>query len=98
VPVVSVADGEEGLLDNAGSILGVRQEALAVRRFSKSGRPRDIYRYQGIDAEAVFQAAGRVLAESARAEVRLSRAALERLGGGPPAPAAAELWPFDRTP
>ncbi|HZL98738.1 MAG TPA: pyruvate dehydrogenase, partial [Planctomycetota bacterium] len=45
VPVVSVHDGESGLLDNIGSILGVRQEALAVRKFSKCGRPDQVFRY-----------------------------------------------------
>src|SRR5690606_16523455 len=37
VPIVSVHDGEPGLLDNIGSIVGVRQEALATRKHSKSG-------------------------------------------------------------
>ncbi|HEX9792940.1 MAG TPA: pyruvate dehydrogenase, partial [Planctomycetota bacterium] len=97
VPIVSVADGEEGLLDNAGSILGVRQEALAVRKFSKSGTPTDIFRYQALDAAAIFDAVGKVLAETALGEVRLGRAAYERLAGsmidGRPAPAWRELWP-----
>ena len=39
VPIVSVHDGEAGLLDNIGSIVGVRQETLAVRKHSRSGRP-----------------------------------------------------------
>src|SRR5262245_49485166 len=42
VPVVSVHDGEAGLLDNIGSILGVRQEALAVRKFSKRSEERRV--------------------------------------------------------
>jgi pyruvate dehydrogenase E1 component len=43
VPAVSVADGEAGMLDNIGSVLGVRQEVCAVRRFSKCGRPDQVY-------------------------------------------------------
>ncbi|KAA3613455.1 MAG: pyruvate dehydrogenase [Planctomycetota bacterium] len=99
VPIVSVADGEEGLLDNAGSILGVRQEALAVRKFSKSGRPSDIYDYQNIGTRAIFEAAGKILAETARAEVRLSRSAWQALaarmqGEGQPLPSWQELFPY----
>ncbi|TAH38726.1 MAG: pyruvate dehydrogenase [Planctomycetota bacterium] len=96
VPIVSVSDGEEGLLDNAGSILGVRQEALAVRKFSKSARPSEIYAYHGLDASSIFQAAGRLLAESALAEVRLSRSAWTRLArdmaDGRSLPDWRELW------
>ena len=55
-PVVSVHDGEPGLLDNIGSILGCYQEALAVRKHSRCGRPSEIYKYHGIDSEAVVQA------------------------------------------
>jgi pyruvate dehydrogenase E1 component len=65
VPVVSVHDGETGLLDNIGSIVGVRQETLGVRKHSKSGRPTDIYKYHHIDSESVLQACGKVLAETA---------------------------------
>jgi len=97
VPVVSVADGEEGLLDNAGSILGVPQVACAVRRFSKSGRPSDVYRYQEIDAEAVFRAAGEALSRAALREVRLSESARRELDqpGAAPVPDWRQLWPFD---
>lgn len=99
VPIVSVADGEEGLLDNAGSILGVRHEALAVRKFSKSGRPADIYDYQEIDAKAIFETCGRVLAENALASVRLSRHAWEslartQLSDGSQLPDWKDLWPY----
>lgn len=65
IPVVSVHDGEIGLLDNIGSLVGVRQETLAVRKHSKSGRPSDIYHYHHIDSDSVMQACGRVLAETA---------------------------------
>ncbi|GJM21238.1 MAG: pyruvate dehydrogenase E1 component [Planctomycetota bacterium] len=77
VPVVSVHDGEAGLLDNIGSILGVRQESLAVRKFSKCGRPDQVYRYQGIDAASVIQACGKVLSETALESVKVSRTAVD---------------------
>lgn len=76
VPVVSIADGEEGLLDNIGSIIGVRQEALAVRKHSKCGRPSEIYAYHHIDAAAVVEACGKVLAETALEKVMVSENAL----------------------
>jgi pyruvate dehydrogenase E1 component len=79
VPVVSVHDGEAGLLDNIGSQLGVRQETLAVRKFSKSGRPDQVYAYQCIDTTAVVQAVGKVLSETALEEVVVSRRALDEL-------------------
>jgi len=65
IPIVSVHDGEPGLLDNIGSVVGVRQEALAVRKHSKCGRPSDVYRFHHIDADSVVEACGRVLNETA---------------------------------
>ena len=81
--------------DNAGSILGVPQAALSVHKFSKSARPSEIFAYHGIDAESIFDAAGRLLAESTLREVRISRGALDRLAGGKrEIPDWRELWPF----
>ncbi len=77
VPVVSVHDGEAGLLDNIGSVLGVRQEVLAVRKFSKSGRPDEVYAYHHIDEESIVQAVGKALSETALEEVVVSRALFE---------------------
>ena len=57
IPIVSVHDGEPGLLDNLGSVVGTLQRALAVRKHSKSGRPSDVYGYHGIDAASVAKAA-----------------------------------------
>ena len=65
VPCVSVHDGEPGILDNIGSLLGVRQESLAVRKHSKCGRPVDVYGYHGIDSKAVVSACHKVLVEEA---------------------------------
>lgn len=78
VPCVSVHDGEPGLLDNIGSIVGVRHETLAVRKHSKCGRPVEIYKYHGIDADAVFEACGKVLSETAMESVRVSQRVLEQ--------------------
>jgi pyruvate dehydrogenase E1 component len=94
VPIVSVHDGEPGLLDNIGSIIGVKQEALAVRHHSKSGRPVDIYRYHSIDADAVFEACGKVLAETALEEVTFSSRLLEAVPNRQSRGADwQELWP-----
>jgi pyruvate dehydrogenase E1 component len=75
-PIVSVHDGEPGLLDNIGSIVGVRHECLAVRKHSKCGRPKDVYQFHGIDAEGIIEASGKVLSETALEEVRVSAKAL----------------------
>jgi pyruvate dehydrogenase E1 component len=94
VPVVSVHDGEAGLLDNLGSIIGVKQESLAVRKHSKCGRPADIYAYHHIDAEAVVEACGKVLSETAVEQVQVSEKALHDLHNGVSATTNwQELWP-----
>ncbi len=96
VPIVAVLDGEAGLLDNLGSIVGVRQVTLAVRRFSKCGRPDEVFEYQGLDAKSIVEAAGRALSETALEEVRLSKAALAALEGRRhegQRPHWRELWP-----
>ena len=81
VPVVAVCDGEAGLLDNIGSVVGVRQETLAVRKFSKCGRPQDVFRYQHLDAPAIVAACGKALAETALEDLVVSTTLLERLAG-----------------
>ena len=72
IPIVSVHDGEPGLLDNIGSIVGVRHESMAVRKHSRCGRPSDIYRYHHIDGDSVAEACGQVLAETALETVQIS--------------------------
>ncbi|MGH1468823.1 MAG: pyruvate dehydrogenase [Bdellovibrionales bacterium] len=79
IPIVSVHDGEPGLLDNLGSIVGVKHEALAVRKHSKCGRPEEIYAYHGIDSAAVLEACGKVLGETALEEVKVSKEILKTL-------------------
>jgi pyruvate dehydrogenase E1 component len=76
VPIVSVHDGEPGLLDNLGSIVGVRHESLAVRKHSKCGRPEDVYAFQKINHEAVIEACGKVLSETALENVKVSQRVL----------------------
>jgi pyruvate dehydrogenase E1 component len=99
VPAVTVVDGEPGLLDNLGSVLGVRSIALGTRKPSKCGRPADTYGYLGLDAAAIVAACGRALAETAVEEVRIpARLAAELAGRALPTAAeraadAASLWP-----
>jgi pyruvate dehydrogenase E1 component len=88
VPIVAVCDGEAGLLDNIGSIVGVRQETLAVRKFSKCGTPAAIYGYQHLDAGAIQEAARQILAATA----------CERLLVHPAAPAELERAHARATP
>lgn len=92
VPIVSVHDGEPGLLDNIGSIIGVKHEALAVRKHSKCGRPSDIYKFHGIDSDSVVEACGKVLSETALEQIKISQKAL-----GETRPALQgdwrQLWP-----
>lgn len=95
VPVVSVHDGEAGLLDNIGSVVGVRQEALAVRKHSKCGRPSEIYHFHAIDADAVVEACGKVLSETALERVVVAERDLQEVKSVS-SPAGAhwtELWP-----
>jgi pyruvate dehydrogenase E1 component len=95
VPIVAVCDGEAGLLDNIGSIVGVKQVTLAVRKFSKCGRPDEVYEYQHIDARSIVDACGRVLAETALEDLRVSPQLLERIASRVSAPRRdwRELWP-----
>lgn len=60
-PIITIHDGEPGLLDNAGSVLGVRSHSLATRIHSKCGTPSDIYKYHGLNADNIVQAALKTL-------------------------------------
>ena len=64
-PVVSVHDGEPGLLDNLGSVTGVLQKTLATRKHSLCGTPQDVYKYHNLDWESIQDAALEVLTEAA---------------------------------
>jgi pyruvate dehydrogenase E1 component len=101
VPCVAVCDGEAGLMDNIGSIVGVKQLTLAVRRFSKCGRPSEVYRYQHLDSASILEACGRVLSETALEDLVVSASLLERIAGRQAAgtrPNWRELWPEDESP
>ena len=95
VPCVAVCDGEAGLLDNIGSIVGVKQITLAVRKFSKCGRPDQVYAYQHLDADSIVEACGQVLSETALEDLRVSTELLARVAGRAPAARRnwRELWP-----
>lgn len=79
VPVLSVADGEPGLLDNIGSIVGVKQKTLAIRKTSKSGTCKDIYYYHHIDGESAAESALELLEEQAQERFRLDPKLVEKL-------------------
>jgi len=95
VPIVSVHDGEIGLLDNLGSVVGVPQVAKAVVKFSKSGTPAHIYRYHGLHDEGIVSACGEALARTALEQVQLDPEATARLQVRQGASAGdwSELWP-----
>jgi len=94
VPIVSVHDGEAGLLDNLGSIIGVRQESCAVRKHSKCGRPSEIYHMHGIDTDAVVEACGKVLSETALEQVIVKENSLTEVSSAEKTtPHWSELWP-----
>ncbi|MBL8735362.1 MAG: pyruvate dehydrogenase, partial [Planctomycetes bacterium] len=94
VPIVSVHDGEIGLLDNLGSLVGVPQLAKAVVKFSKSGTPAHIFQYHGLHSAGIADACGQVLAQTALEQVQLHPDAVAWLRGQPaPAGDWRELWP-----
>jgi pyruvate dehydrogenase E1 component len=62
VPVVSVLDGHSHGLAFIGATLGVPQIPLGVDEFGQSGSRQDLYRYYGIDADAIVRAARTLLA------------------------------------
>jgi pyruvate dehydrogenase E1 component len=67
-----------------------------VRKFSKCGRPDQVFARQGLDATSIVEACGRALADTALEDLRVSPALLERLAGTPRArPDWRELWPDD---
>ncbi len=95
VPIVSAHDGEVGLLDNLGSIVGVPQLARAVVKFSKSGTPAHIYRYHGLHGAGIADACGQALAETALETVQVHPEALAQLRRQADQPTGdwRALWP-----
>jgi len=74
IPIVSIHDGEPGLLDNIGGAVGTLQKALATRKHSKCGRPSDIYAYHGLDSDSIVKACNTALEESALGTLRIDTA------------------------
>lgn len=80
IPVVSVHDGEPGILDNIGSVLGTLQKSLSVRKHSKCGRPSDIYHFHQIDGEAVVAAVQEILEKSAVTGIQIDSQVAAQIG------------------
>jgi pyruvate dehydrogenase E1 component len=55
--IVTVLDGHPATLGWLGSVRGHRVEALGVERFGQTGTIDDLYRFNGIDANAIIDAA-----------------------------------------
>src|SRR3569832_296994 len=55
--IVTVIDGHPAALGWLGSVRGNRVEALGVEQFGQTGTIDDLYRYNGIDANAIIDAA-----------------------------------------
>ena len=79
VPILSVHDGEPGLLDNIGSIVGVKHRTQAIRKTSKSGTTTDIFHYHHIDSEGIVAAAEEILKETAAEVFRVNPAVLSTI-------------------
>lgn len=79
VPIVSVHDGEPGILDNIGSIVGTKHVTLAIRKTSKSGTTPDIFHYHGIDAEGIAGAAVKALESTAKERIQIGKSVLEKI-------------------
>lgn len=97
VPIVSVHDGEPGLIDNIGAIVGVPQESLAVRKHSRCGRPSDIYAYHHLDWTSIVEACGKVLSRTALESVRVGSQVIAQIASDQPSTSGfvnwRELWP-----
>ena len=59
----------------------MRQRTLAVRKFSKCGRPDQVFAYQNIHADAIVEAAGRALSETALESLQVSPGLIAELAG-----------------
>jgi len=73
IPILSVHDGEPGILDNIGSIVGTKQKCLAVRKTSKSGTTADVFHLHHLDAEGIVKGAYDVLEEACKESFKISK-------------------------
>jgi pyruvate dehydrogenase E1 component len=84
-------------MDNIGSAIGVRQEALAVYKHSKCGRPNEIYKYHHLDGDSIVEACGKVLSETALEQTVVSTRTLASLHAGQQSSPTQidwrQLWP-----
>jgi pyruvate dehydrogenase E1 component len=55
--LVTVIDGDPATLGWLGAVQGHRVQSLGIDRFGQSGDVPDLYRYYGLDAEAIIDAA-----------------------------------------
>ena len=83
IPVVSVHDGEPGLIDNIGSVVGTIQKTLAVRKHSKSGRPSDVFKYHGVDRDSLVKVCKAALEESAYSNIQVDASVAGSLPANP---------------
>ncbi|MCC6469599.1 MAG: transketolase [Alphaproteobacteria bacterium] len=58
--LVTVIDGDPATLAWLGAVRGHRIQSLGIDRFGQSGDVPDLYRYYGLDAEAIIDAAAAV--------------------------------------
>lgn len=72
-PIISVHDGEPGILDNIGSVVGTKQKCLAVRKTSKSGTTADIFHLHHLDAEGIVAGAYEILEEACKESFQISK-------------------------
>ncbi|NDG26731.1 MAG: hypothetical protein EB120_06115 [Proteobacteria bacterium] len=79
VPIVSIHDGEPGLLDNIGSIVGVKHHSLAIRKTSKSGTTWDIFELHHLDAESIVETSEKMLKEVTNEEFVVHSSVLKNL-------------------
>ena len=73
----------------------MKQITLAVRKFSKCGRPSDVFGYQHLDTASIVEACGQALSETALENLQVDPALLERLAGRQHNPRGdwRDLWP-----
>jgi pyruvate dehydrogenase E1 component len=66
-----------------------------VRKFSKCGRPDEVFRYQHLDRDSIVEACGQALSETALEDLVVPRELLDRLASGerPARRDWRELWP-----
>ena len=57
--IITICDAHSGTLGWMGSVAGHRIYPLGVDSFGQSGDLQDLYRYYGVDSDAILDAAAR---------------------------------------